>query len=120
MASDFIEYVTELLLPMGQVRAKRMFGGTGIYINDLFCAIVADDTLYFKADALNEAEFQAAHCAQFTYMKDGVEFALRYYQVPEQALDNSGEMMHWARLGLAAALRKSAGPKSKVPSGKSR
>jgi len=118
MASDFIEYVTELLLPLGHIRCKRMFGGTGIYINELFCAIVVDDTLYFKGDALNEAEFKAAGCPQFTYMKDGTEFAMRYYRVPEQALDNSSEMMVWARLGLAAALRKSAGTtKSKARAG---
>jgi DNA transformation protein len=120
MATDFIDYVTELLLPMGHIRCKRMFGGTGIYINDLFCAIVVADTLYFKGDALNEAEFRAEDCPQFTYLKEGVEFAMRYYQVPEQALDNSNEMLRWARLGLAAALRKSAGTKSKERAGKSR
>ncbi len=119
MASDFIDYVTELLAPIGSVRCKRMFGGTGIYINELFCAIVADDTLYFKGDAQNEAEFTAAGCPPFTYLKDGAEFAMRYYRVPEEALDNSNEMMRWARLGLAAALRKSAATKSKVSSGKS-
>ncbi len=35
---------------MGQVRSKRMFGGVGLYINELFCAIIVDDCLYFKGD----------------------------------------------------------------------
>jgi len=43
MASDFIDYLPEVLQALGQVRSKRMFGGTGTYINKLFCALIADD-----------------------------------------------------------------------------
>jgi DNA transformation protein and related proteins len=113
MSSDFIDYVTELLTPLGSVRSKRMFGGIGIYIDGLFCAIIADDALYLKADDINEAEFQAAGCEQITYEKQGEIFAMRYYRVPEEAMDNSHEMMRWAKLGMAAALRKATDPKSK-------
>jgi len=108
MSSDFIDYINELLAPLGHVRSKRMFGGTGIYINDLFCALVIDEILYFKGDEQNEAEFRAAGCAPFTYEKIGSTVSIRYYRAPEEALDNPMEMAQWARLGMAAALRKSA------------
>jgi DNA transformation protein len=62
MSSAFIDYLTETLAPLGTVRSKRMFGGVGVYINELFCAIIVDDSLYFKGDDDNEAEFAAAAC----------------------------------------------------------
>lgn len=113
MSSDFIDYLTEVLAPLGSVRGKRMFGGIGIYINNLFCAIIVDDYLYFKGDDDNEAQFIANKCAPFTYAKNGVDFSMRYYRVPDEAMDDAGIMLLWARLGLAAALRKTANPKPK-------
>ncbi len=108
MPSDFIDYLSEVLQPLGQVRSKRMFGGVGLYINELFCAIIANDCLYFKGDEQNEAEFAQAKCPPFTYEKDGKLFSMRYYKVPDAAHDDPAEMVRWARIGLAAALRKAA------------
>jgi DNA transformation protein len=113
MSSDFIDYITELLTPLGHVRSKRMFGGSGIYINDLFCALVIDDILYFKGDDQNEGEFSAAGCPPFTYEKVGSTVSIRYYRAPEEAMDNPMEMARWARLGMAAALRKAAAADAK-------
>lgn len=113
MSSDFINYLTDVLAPLGSVRSKRMFGGVGIYINNLFCAIIADDSLYFKGDDENEAEFVAEKCPPFTYEKEGIVYAMRYYRAPDEAMDDSELMLRWARLGLAAALRKAANPKAK-------
>ena len=111
MSSDFIDYLTDVLAPLGSVRGKRMFGGVGIYIDNLFCAIIVDDYLYFKGDDINEAQFVASNCPAFTYEKNGVDFSMRYYRVPDEALDDAQEMLRWARLGLEAALRKVAKPK---------
>ena len=113
MSSDFIDYLAEVLAPLGNVRGKRMFGGVGIYIDNLFCAIIVDDYLYFKGDDDNEAQFIASKCPPFIYEKNGVDFSMRYYRVPDEAMDDAGVMIRWARLGLAAALRKTANPKSK-------
>ena len=119
MSADFIEYLNEVLAPLGSVRGKRMFGGVGVYIDNLFCAIIVDDVLYFKGDDDNEDQFRAKKCPAFTYQKDGTDYSMRYYRVPDEALDDADEMLRWARLGLAAALRKAANPKPKSKSKKS-
>ena len=118
VSPDFVAWLADVLAPLGSVRSKRMFGAVGIYIDGLFCAIIDDDCLYFKADDDNEAQFRAAHCAQFTYEKQGELCALRYYRVPDEAMDDAGDLLRWARLGMAAALRKQAQPparKKKLP-----
>lgn len=38
----------------GEIRSRRMFGGHGIYRDDLMFAIVADDVLYLKAEDKSE------------------------------------------------------------------
>ena len=111
MSSDFIDYLSDVLAPLGSVRGKRMFGGIGIYIDNLFCAIIVNDYLYFKGDDANEAQFISRKCPAFTYEKNGVDFSMRYYRVPDEALDDANEMLRWARLGLEAALRKVSKPK---------
>jgi DNA transformation protein len=113
MSSDFVDYLAEILAPIGSVRSKRMFGGIGIYIDNFFCAIIVDDCLYFKADDGNEAEFITSKCPAFTYEKNGIQYSMRYYRVPDEAMDSTDEMLRWAKLGLAAALRKTVNPKSK-------
>jgi DNA transformation protein len=113
MSNDFIDYLTDVLAPLGCVRSKRMFGGIGVYIDDLFCAIIVDDFLYFKGDDDNEDQFSVRKCPAFTYEKNGTNYSMRYYRVPDEALDDAGEMLRWAKLGMAAALRKAAPPKSR-------
>ena len=49
-ASAFVTEVVSLLAELGDVRAKAMFGGYGIYCGPTFFALIARDRLYFKVD----------------------------------------------------------------------
>lgn len=57
-SSSFIEYVTELLAPLGAIRAKKMFGEYGIYCNEVFFAMVCDGFLYFQVNDEIAGEFE--------------------------------------------------------------
>ena len=104
----FVSYLMELLAPFGNVRAKRMFGGHGIFRDELMFGIVADETLYLKADDENREDFEARGLERFVYYKKGKPMYLSYYQAPEEALDNTGDMLAWAQKSFAAAVRSSA------------
>ena len=110
---EFANYCAELLAPLGTVRVKRMFGGHGFYVNELFVAILASDRLYLKADALSRAEFEAAGCAPFHYEAKGKRMSLSYFSPPDEALESAASMCGWANLALQAALR--AKPAVKPP-----
>ena len=112
--TDFIDWAEEQLAPLGAIRVKSMFGGFGVYADDLFFAVIDDDVLYFKADDANRARFVEEGCEMFRYpMKDGAMMELSYFQAPETALDDQAELLEWARLGLDAALRARAKKTSK-------
>lgn len=104
--TDFTDWVEEQLAPLGAIRIKSMFGGFGVYADELFFAIIDDDVLFFKTDDLNRDRFIEAGSEPFTYpTKDGLQQALSYHAVPDGALDDTDELLDWARLGLESALR---------------
>ena len=104
--SEFLEYLLDELAPLGQIRAKAMIGGFGLYCDELFFALVADEVLYVKVDDLNRPRFIAEQLAPFCYpMKDGRMQTMSYYPLPESALESQTDLINWAKEGIAAALR---------------
>lgn len=101
---EFADYVIDLLRPFGPVRAKRMFGGFGLYLDDRMFALIADDTLYLKADDSNRAAYEARAMPPFSYVRNGKPVSLSYHAVPPEALEDQEDLLALARLGLAAAI----------------
>ena len=102
---EFVSYLLELLQEFGQVRAKTMFGGYGIYHNEFIFAIVVDGTLYIKADDKSKELFDEKGLPRFSYLKKGKECFMSYYRVPDEAIDDVDALNYWARIGYQAALR---------------
>lgn len=106
MASQvLVDHCTELLAPLGAVRSRRMFGGWGLYVDDVFVALIAFDRLYLKADAASAECFAAAGSEPFVYDGKGKAVTLGYWSAPAEAMDSPALMLPWARLALQAALR---------------
>ena len=104
----FIEFLRELLEPLGRVGMRRMFGGHGVYLDALFIAIVIDGRLYLKVDDETRGPFEAAGCAPFVYQGKDKPVEMSYWSAPEEALDSPEQMRPWARMAISAALRKPA------------
>jgi len=115
---EFVAHVVEQLRPFGPVTVRSMFGGWGIYRDGVFFALVADDTLYFKSDDENRAQFERASPGPFTFRKKGETIVTHYFAAPEDAFEDPQVMAGWARLGYAAALRaaRKRRPRRKAPS----
>lgn len=101
----FVAHCVELLGALGSARARRMFGGHGLYVDDLFVAIVVGDELYFKVDAQTRPQFEAAGSKPFVYDRKTQAIALGYWSAPGEAIDSAAQMLPWARLAIGAALR---------------
>jgi DNA transformation protein and related proteins len=119
-ASDaFVSHCIELLGSVGTVRGKRMFGGHGLYVDELFVAITSQERLYLKVDAQTRPAFEAAGSEPFVYDRQRQTVALGYFSAPDEAMESPPLMQPWARLALAAALRaRAAKPRAASPARK--
>jgi DNA transformation protein len=86
------------------VRGRSMFGGVGIYAGELFFALIADDTLYFKVDDSNRPDFEARDRGAFRPYGEGGE-VMQYYQVPEELLEDPETLGQWAEKAITVARR---------------
>jgi DNA transformation protein len=108
MSREFADHIADLLSPLGWVKPKAMFGGFGIYLDGLMFALIADDTLYFKADDSNRPAYQAAGSEPFRPFADRPErrqMTMPYWEVPAELFDDEDELRVWARAAVDAALR---------------
>lgn len=98
VSNSYREYVLEQLGVVTPVRARRMFGGVGIYSGADFFAIIADDTLYFKVDDSNRGDFEQAGMGPFLPFGDPGR-PMGYYEVPIAVIedpDGMSRLMVWA------------------------
>ena len=103
--SEFVEYLTGQLQPLGEVSARGMFGGWGFYLEGRMFALVAMEAFYIKADDVNRAEFETRGLEPFRYEMKGKRQAMAYFQPPMEAIDDGELLCAWARKGVAAAAR---------------
>ena len=105
-SAGYLDFIKEQLSDFGPVTVRRMFGGAGIFQDGLMFALIADETLYLKADSVSQSEFEALKLPAFTYAAKGEKkIVMAYWRAPEACLDDRDEMTIWARKAFAAALR---------------
>ena len=100
-----IDWVTEALAVQGQVTMRHMMGGGTFYLDDIVFAIVALDALWFKADKVSDAVWDAAGCARFTYETKGKTGSMNYRRAPDDVYDDADAMQHWAAIAVEAGRR---------------
>ena len=105
-SAGFEAFVVDQLAEAGEVTAKKMFGGVGLYCDGVFFGIIARDELYLKADATTRARFEQAGGVAFKPYPDR-SGTMKYYRVPVDILESAPELVRWAREAIAVARRAS-------------
>ncbi len=97
-------FLVEQLATLGGITVRRMFGGAGVFCDGVMFALIADDIVYLKAAAADQAAFKAEGLGPFTYDKgQGKTATMSYWQMPERLLDDTDELCIWARRAIAAS-----------------
>ena len=99
--SAFLTEVVSLLAELGDVRAKAMFGGYGLYCGLTFFGLIARDRLYFKVDDDSRGEYAARGTGPFSPAPGKVMKS--YYEVPRDVFESDEELVRWARRAVAVA-----------------
>lgn len=103
--SEFVDHLKEVFALFGPIRVKRMFGGYGVYHDDLMFGLVADDVLYFKADNETSIAFSERGLPPFEYDRGGKKTRTSYFQAPDEIFDDAVQAQEWAKRAFEAALR---------------
>ena len=103
--SEYLNEVLGRLAPL-DVRGRSMFGGFGVYIDDVMIGLIADDVIYFKTDDSNRNDYEALGSEPFMYTgKRGQPIAMSYHQVPDDVFEEPDEFIAWAEKALVVAKR---------------
>lgn len=106
ISASSIDHAKDLFAPFGDIRVKKMFGGAGVYCDDLFFAIMDDEAIWFKVDDDTRAEFESRGLEPFVFeMKDGSSGTMSYYNAPDDIYDDEDELKRWTTMALDAASR---------------
>ena len=99
----FRQFVLDQLEAL-DVRARSMFGGTGLYSGEYFFGIIARDRLYLKVDKETRARFVKAKMKPFRPYPDRAG-TMQYYEVPLAVLESALDLELWAREAVNVAKR---------------
>jgi DNA transformation protein and related proteins len=102
VTAAFRSFVLDQLEEVGDVTARSMFGGVGLYFNGVFFGIIARDTLYLRVGDANRADYVRAKMKPFTPYP-GRAGSMRYYAVPVAVLESAPELARWARKAITVA-----------------
>ncbi len=90
------EYLIELLGPVGDLEARKMFGGIGLYSSGRFFGIIFEGRLYFKVNEETRIKYEEAGMEPF---RPGNKPPMRsYYEVPPEVIEDetSDLLLKWA------------------------
>ena len=93
------------LAPLGAFRARPMFGGHGLYLDDLMFGLIYDARLYLKADEESRPTFERAGSEPFVYDSSKGCITTSYWLCPPVALKDPTKLRAWVARAHAAAMR---------------
>lgn len=97
---SFCDFVLDQLTGLGDVSARAMFGGFGLYLGPRFFGIVHDGTLYLRTGPASVGRYQAEGMGPFR--PNERQTLHNYYEVPAAVLDDPSELCAWASEAAAA------------------
>jgi len=108
VSESYLAFVLEQLDGVAKIVTKRMFGGVGIYSDGRFFAVIDNDTLFFKVDETLAARYRAKGMPPFAPIP-GAKPMTGYYQVPPDVLEDSSELVRWAKESIRVGGTKKGG-----------
>jgi DNA transformation protein and related proteins len=105
-SAQYKEYVLEQLQQIYPVRASRFFGGVGLYREGAQFAMMIGNCLYFVVDDATRPRYEQAGMQAFSYLtKNGRIQVRRYFQLPQEILEDAEQLRVWTNEATVIAKR---------------
>jgi len=93
----FLQHVlNDILSGIKGISHRAMFGGYGIYKDEIIFAIISDDKLYFKVDDSNRVDYEKHGSKPFVYSQGKHKATtMSYWELPSKILNNKKELPSW-------------------------
>lgn len=121
---DYLDFVLDCMAAVAPVRGVRFFSGTGLIADGVqFAYVSGNNRLYFVVDDETRPRYEAAGMGPFWYMrKTGRREVRRWYELPEDVLQDADELRIWLRDAVRIASRPAsrAKPARRKPSAKTK
>ena len=85
---ETLEHILDLLDDEEGISFKRMFGGYGLFKNELAVALILRSEIFMKVDQSNINDYKSAFSKPFTYKKNGKDISLSNWSIPSEILED--------------------------------
>jgi DNA transformation protein and related proteins len=96
---SFTAFVLDQLADLGEVQARAMFGGHGLYLGDAFFGIVYKGRLYFRTDEATRSGY--VRLGMEPFRPNARQTLKSYYEVPVDVVEDGEALVRWARAAAA-------------------
>jgi len=95
---SFKDFVLDQLHELEHIEARRMFGGFGLYYDEIFFGIIHKGRLYFKVDESSAVEYRKRRMKPFR--PNAKQTLKSYYQVPVEIIEDAEQLAGWAERAI--------------------
>lgn len=103
LSPEFYKSALDTLSASRPIRARKMFGGAGVYLDEVFFSVLDDDRIFFKVDAENVGEYDALGMGPWVMMGEPQD---HYRELPPSIYEDASKLGEWMDKSAAAAARK--------------
>ena len=91
---EFASYILDQLSEAGDITSRKMFGGVGVYLDGVFCAMISSSNeFYLRVGPENVDDFKREGMEKFP---GGKGAGMPYYVVPEHVVEDRTVLKVWA------------------------
>jgi DNA transformation protein and related proteins len=102
VSSTFTSFILDQFSDLGSVHSRRMFGGAGLYLDDVMFGLLADDVLYLRTDHSNRPDFEAVGMEPFKPFTDK-PMLMPYHEAPPELLEDKDTATTWGKKAAQVA-----------------
>lgn len=92
--TSFKDFVLDQLGNLHGVMCRAMFGGFGLYRDEVFFGIIHNSRLYFKTDA--DTRFTYLEAGMKPFRPNAKQTLKTYYEVPVDIIEDAETLTAWA------------------------